>query len=332
MAATPRQVLAGLKKENLLKMAKQEGHIIAPNASKDSILSTICPLVEGTGIRKITSEFSKLQLEEFVDTAKIDIGEASSTKSVLQKRLFEAISREGVDTFFSKRLSVAQVKEVLKVLGLNPSSDSKEKLVQQAVDAFHLVGIQAFLSKFEVSFLQQCMENLKLKYNTDSKAKIVYALATQTSAKRDKVDRPEATFSDEKKSIKKGITYEDIFQHYFLDELVEWSKENGLKCSGKKKEVIIRILAFLGGDRENTMASNPTAKEEKPAKPKEKKPKESSQKTTKTKKVEEEVVEEEEEQEKEAPKQKPKKGTKDSSKSKKRAATSEDEQDVSGTD
>jgi len=60
--------------------------------------------------------------------------------------------------------------------------------------------------------------------------------------------------SKTKPDLVKGVEYQDEFQHYYLEELVEFAKKNGLKVSGTKKELIQRIIAWLEGDKENTLA------------------------------------------------------------------------------
>lgn len=45
--------------------------------------------------------------------------------------------------------------------------------------------------------------------------------------------------------IKKGVTYTDLFDTYNASHLVEYCAKNGLKKTGKKPQVIKRILHFL---------------------------------------------------------------------------------------
>jgi guanyl-specific ribonuclease Sa len=51
-----------------------------------------------------------------------------------------------------------------------------------------------------------------------------------------------------KPEIKKGITFDEIFQAYFLPELKDWCKQHGLKVTGNRRDIIKRILMFLDGD------------------------------------------------------------------------------------
>jgi len=66
--------------------------------------------------------------------------------------------------------------------------------------------------------------------------------------KKPKQKKTKVEFSKKKQPIKKGITFDDIFQHYYVDEVRDWCKEHGIKTSGKKTVLIKRILAFLDGD------------------------------------------------------------------------------------
>jgi outer membrane biosynthesis protein TonB len=132
----------------------------------------------------------------------------------------------------------------------------------------------------------------------------------------------EAAANKDKPSIKKGVTYQGIFQHYGREEIFEWAKDNGLKTSGNKPQLIKRIIAFLEGDKENTVAVPKEKKEKKEKKEAPKSPKKGKKTTEKKatkkdekkeekkeKKEEAEAEEEEEEEEK-----KEKKGTKESKK------------------
>merc|ERR1712110_630518 len=61
-----------------------------------------------------------------------------------------------------------------------------------------------------------------------------------------------------KKPIAEATKYQELFQHYYVADLQQWAADNGLKVSGTKKVLIERILAFNGGDTENTMATTTT--------------------------------------------------------------------------
>jgi hypothetical protein len=128
-----------------------------------------------------------------------------------------------------------------------------------------------FITYFIQAFLKQIAEDMGLKGSAGTKSKLVYAIATQTPLKALETSREsfqekfyeEALSSLKQKkapAIKKGVSYQDLFQWYPLPDLVEYCRENELKVSGTKPEVIKRILAFLDGDIENTKATNKSTK------------------------------------------------------------------------
>jgi len=69
---------------------------------------------------------------------------------------------------------------------------------------------------------------------------------------KEKVDAVKAAKKDKKPDIKKGITYQDLFQLYLRTEIEEYCRDKGLKLTGKKSDLIKRILTFLGGDKDTT--------------------------------------------------------------------------------
>jgi hypothetical protein len=50
---------------------------------------------------------------------------------------------------------------------------------------------------------------------------------------------------EDRKDIQEGITFDEIFQNYYLDEIRNWAIEHGVKMTGTKTVLIKRIIAFL---------------------------------------------------------------------------------------
>jgi len=257
MATAPHDILVSLTKADLLQIAQQEGLKVDIKDNKSKLLEAICLEIEDIGIKQITAQMKKVELEEITEPLNIDHGKNSITKTVLRKRLVEIMEKEGPEEFFKKHTKVDSLISIIKALNVDPvSTSSKEKLVIQATTLVNLTGFQTFFGRFDTNFLQHIMEQLNLKCETDSKPKIVYALATQSAAKKENRQKEDVSYSKKKLAIRKGISYQDIYQHYLKDELVSFCRENEMKVTGSKKEVINRILAYLDGDKENTMANN----------------------------------------------------------------------------
>jgi len=284
---------------------------VESKSSKKRLLEAIVSEIEDVGMKHVTSQMKLVQLAHLTAPLKIDHGANNPSKVVLRKRFVETVEEQGLDKFLSKSTMTPDLLSILiRAADEQPLSKDKDKLAIQVTEIINLVGFQSFFSRFDTPFLQHLLTQMDLKCDTDSKDRIVYALATQTNAKKQKTEHKEIIFSEEKQDIKKGITYQDIYQHYFRDELIEWSKTNGLKVNGSKKQLILRILAFLDGNKENTMSIANKKEDEKKSKKKNKK---------------EEITDEESEEEALPPKKEDKK--KNASKDKKPAKKEDSESD-----
>jgi len=300
---------------------------VEAKSTKKRLLDAIVSEIEDVGMKQVTSQMKLIQLAHLTAPLKIDHGTNNPTKTVLRKRFIEKMEELGLDKFLSKSTMTSELLSMLiQAADEQPLSKDKDKLIFQATEIINLVGFQSFFSRFDIPFLQHLLSEMDLKCNTDSKDRIVYALATQTNAKKQKIEHKEIIYSDEKQPIKKGVTYQDIYQYYFREELVDWSKNNGLKVTGSKKELIQRILAFLDGNKENTMSIANRKEEDKKDKKVEKESKKVNTKDA-NKKQKEEVTDEEESEEEVAPPKKEDKKKKIASKDKKPAKEDSEEEE-----
>jgi len=275
-----------LPKLDLLKIASQEGLKVKDKPTKQNVLDVITSEIEDAGIKQVTAQMKLVDLQEITKPLEIGPGKGNCpTKTVLRKRLIEYIEAMGLEEFLKKHTTSQTLAIFIRAVDDEPNGNAKDKLIPQAASLINLIGFTTFFSRFDTPFLQHLMTENNLKFNTDSKDKIIYALATLSNAKKDNSIQKDVVFSEKKLPIQKGITYQDIFQHYLKSEIFDWCKENGLKVSGSKKELINRILAFLGGDKENTVSVN----NEKPEKRKQEPSKKDSSKK-KSKFVEDEKV------------------------------------------
>jgi len=196
----------------------------------------------------------------------------SRTKATLSKYLRELIV-DNPKGFF-ENASVETLEHFLDVIGVEAESKKREELADQVIELVKWNGVQAYFSRFDVSFLKGLMEELNLDCTTDSTQKIATAIADMTDAESTPMDNT-ITFSKKKLPIAQGVTYQDIYQHYYVEELVAYCEEEGLVKSGNKKELIHRILEHL----ENDGVTNENAKPKNKAKKSDSKPEKSKAKT-----------------------------------------------------
>eukprot|EP00005_Dracoamoeba_jomungandri_P008446 CAMPEP_0174262646 /NCGR_PEP_ID=MMETSP0439-20130205/14338_1 /TAXON_ID=0 /ORGANISM="Stereomyxa ramosa, Strain Chinc5" /LENGTH=387 /DNA_ID=CAMNT_0015347475 /DNA_START=85 /DNA_END=1248 /DNA_ORIENTATION=+ len=182
------------------------------------------------------------------------------SKRVLDKRLKEQMRNAGLLTFLQEN---ATSQDIVNLAESFEIQISKKRALEDLVDGLQLQGMSAYLSSFPLKVLRDMVFDMKLtkdEFTTASKTACVTAIIHGENIKDVKVPREvkPIKFSKKRQPIKRGITYDDIFQHYTLPEMQEWCRENGLKVSGNRKTIIKRILAFLDGDKENTLATQST--------------------------------------------------------------------------
>jgi len=196
-------------------------------------------------------------LKVMADTVGVTFKESDNknSKAVLSKKMKDKIQDVGIDDFLSDHADVALLNRLCESMDEEPDSKNKEDLVRQVSDLVRALGAEAFWNSFDVSLLHSVTADLKLKAKgTNSKRKLVESILTNSDPEKaePKKKKRKITYSKKKKPLEKGVTYDDIFQHYYVNEVRDYCKANGLKSSGKKKELINRILAYLNGEDEET--------------------------------------------------------------------------------
>jgi len=314
------EVLQHLEQGQLYKMVRQEGLTGDDDDSSKKLIESLREAIEEIGINHVTENMTKKTLDSLIEPLKLDIAPEKPakqvSKSVIRKRIATLVGEGGLTKFFSK-MADEPLNEFFEAAPSDEEKDEgKKKFPTQVARLVAEVGLQVFFSRFDVGFLQDLMETCKLKYDTNNQNALAQALALQKNATKEK-KKPSKTpkFSSKKLPIAKGITYQDIFQHYYADDLHEFCKENDIKHSGTKKEIINRILAFVNDADESVKVGSPKRKRSSSAsRSKKATSKKSSKKSTKKSDEEEDDKEEKDdkkEDKKESKEKSSEKGEKD---------------------
>jgi hypothetical protein len=353
------RLLSTLTLENLKHMAKIEGIEVAKKASAKDVAKDLVALADLKSLKMLTGQMTKQDLEAVCEGLDIDFGPdyepttftnkkgkkeekkaPKPSKVTYQKRLYEFIDKITIEEFLRKKASDDAIELIANYLRIDvpkkalEDKDSKKDIIVKVVDEVHLSGIEALFYLFDVPFLKKCASDLDLKGATDSKKKLVEAIITKTDIKKlpksdnniaermkENEEAAEEAADGEKKKIKKGITYQEIYQKYGVEELHDWCRDNGLIVAGKKKDVTNRILAFLDGDKETTMPQPGRGRSKSPHR----KPKKDAKKKDTKEKKEDESEDEEDTKEKS---KSPKKGTKDAKKKDDKKKSTKKEEDA----
>lgn len=267
--------------------------------NKKKMVNSISDAIESAGVKNLLANIKRDDLKKVVDEAKIDLKKDNpNSKAVLSKKLSAAIVKEGINDFLNEHVSVDVLKSIATELDVD-ASEKKEELVEEIGSAVRKVGMETYFGSFDVDLLQDVADDLGLKtHKTSNKRKLVECIVNKKDApKEPKAKKPKVEFSKKKKAIQKGVTYEDVFQHYYVGEVRDWCREHELKTSGKKGVLIKRILAFLDGDEETTKAKPAKAGKKAKGKANGKKGKESKEEKEEAKEEEEEEESKEEKKE-----------------------------------
>jgi len=268
-------IFKSIQKSNLLKLASQQQITVPQSSAKFKISKAIVDHAEQIGVHRCIQEMKTSQVTEVCEDLLESFEKNSDVNNpnsgpVMRKRLEEMILETGVREFMSKHLDVKKLTVFLTSFEAGPASKNKTDLVEQVVNLIQHVGMVAFLQRFETGFLRVIMEDMGLECTSESKTRIVFAIVSQTSTDEIKMtdiqhrmDYLEISQKEARKAarkgkqpIKQGTTYHEMFQHYTVDELREYCRDNNLKISGRKKELILSILNLLDGDDGDKENSN----------------------------------------------------------------------------
>lgn len=240
-----------------------------PHAAKDEkkklkkkdIVDAISDKIDTYAIEVFIASLPLAQLKTVAEKAKAQFNEKDNknSRSVLSRRLAEQVVSAGFDEF----LDTVDA-DTLKAVAEDFDVKADKKAIAEAARTF---ASERYFGNFDVESLRALAEELKLKQaaKTSSKRKLVEAIVTQEDAEPVEAPKKKKQKTDvgKKKALEKGITYDEIFQHYYVEELRDFVKSKGIKVSGKKPVLIKRILAFLAGETEGIMAGDKTEKAKK---------------------------------------------------------------------
>jgi len=139
-----------------------------------------------------------------------------------------------------------------------PAEATQEEIIERTVNYMHIVGIKNLLNRLSDEKLEVICKELKLKgSNGASRQRLLDAISTRSNVEHAPKKIKEIIFSIKKPKIRIGVTYQDLFQHYYNPELTDYCKKNDLTCTGSKKILINRILAHLKAEnKENSEPLN----------------------------------------------------------------------------
>jgi len=252
----PRTIIKKLSDETI-RQIYQKDSADEGDLTRTQMVERINLAIEKAGVNILFDSLKRQDLKVMAETVGVAFKDSDNqnSKAVLSKKMKDKINDMGIDDFLSENADTALLNRLCESLEETPDSTNKDDLVKQVSGLVRAFGAEAFWNSFDVNLLHSITADLKLKAKgTNSKRKLVESILTNSNPEKaePKKKKRKITYSKKKKPLEKGVTYDDIFQHYYVNEVRDFCKANGLKSSGKKKELINRILAFLNGEEEDS--------------------------------------------------------------------------------
>eukprot|EP01119_Soliformovum_irregulare_P013584 TRINITY_DN3630_c0_g1_i2.p2 TRINITY_DN3630_c0_g1~~TRINITY_DN3630_c0_g1_i2.p2 ORF type:complete len:329 (+),score=130.36 TRINITY_DN3630_c0_g1_i2:71-1057(+) len=265
-AASVKNILKSFSVKDLTTIVDARD-ILTQDYKRATLMSAILTRIEAEGIQQVTCNLKFAALKFVCEQMDVALGDRNKpTRPVFQKRLAERMNEEGLAKFLNSTQLPQVITTILEAAGEFPIKDASiEDLVNQTVLAIQFQGASNFFFYFETPFLRDLMDAAGLDYNTGSKARLIQALVSHDNAVTEREPAEEITYSSKKLSLKakNNLSYHDINEWYTLAELVDWCEKKGVRTSGTKREVVKRVMAYLGGDTENTLKENSKPKKTK---------------------------------------------------------------------
>jgi len=127
-------------------------------------------------------------------------------------------------------------------------STHKKEFVNAIMSNVNSFGLNHLFQLLSVDELLSICDNLDLEVESGSKEVLIDSIFEKKSYKPKKKKRENPSKS--KPEIKEGISKVDLKHWYTRKDLDDWLKTKGAKVSGKKSQLIDRVVKYLSGDIE----------------------------------------------------------------------------------
>lgn len=182
----------------------------------------------------------------------------SNGKTALKAELKKIIEDKSINSLISKA-KAETLRSVCTALEFETEDDvPKNELVDDINEEVIISGARAILNKLKSTEIKELCKTLEVRH-TATKTKSIDIMLHEAfpalEVEEEKAEKGKASeeLKANRKPIESGITADDLLQQYFIDELRQYCKDNGLTVGGKKSLIIKRIMSFLAGDRTTTV-------------------------------------------------------------------------------
>jgi len=205
--------------------------------TSDETKEALSAAAKAIGISAFIEKADDSLLNSFCET----LGLETSSREEMMKQIADEVMLTGMESFLHK-LTAPLLKSHCSEMSISQSGTKKELIERLMVHIFEL----------------EPLDNEKTKKTKKTKGKS----SKKEKSKNDNKDRKNENGKKEKQKqgttrekfvappletirVGKYDTHVTLYDNFNLPDLVAFCKQNGIKASGKKKEVIKRILSYL---------------------------------------------------------------------------------------
>jgi len=242
--------LKPLAKEDLLSIAQYRNLPATDAQSSKDIVKMLAEDVSTAGLQILLEGLekdllNKLSTEWGLEFTEYGKGYKPSGRLIAKKLVAKATETSAKDFFAQNEKHLSTMIAQLEVK--NTGGKDKDKNIKALIAEADSLGVENCFSAFSTDRLKGFAGNSKLKVY-GSREKILAALQTRQNMEKPKekakkkAPKPSATKPDK---IAKGISAADLQQHFYLKDLQDYCKVQGIPTNGSKKVLIKRILEHL---------------------------------------------------------------------------------------
>lgn len=260
-----------LSEDTILEIAPKAVGLVEEDENPEDLVKELIRETQDQGIKELAFMMKSLELKDICDKhlhVEYKQGANKNNKMMLTKRFMESFEDKTLEEWFSEVENKEIFKLICKVMDIDMTKKSTDKIRAELIQQIYSIGTEIVFHRMTVPQLKKVCEDMKIDgfENTSSKRVLVDAILTQTDIEKTNAAPKTKVIDTEKLPIGKCTEIDELDQHYSVKKLQEWANKNHVKSAGTKAVLMERILAFNGGDKENTMVDPSKIKEKKTTK------------------------------------------------------------------
>jgi hypothetical protein len=225
-----------------------DGNNIKSSKNKKSRVENILKFSKSKGVQEFFQELQKEDIRSCLEF--LGITTPNDNKKTMTDTMKKEIKKEEEIENFFKKLNEKILLEFCTSLRCQPSeSMKKEQMIQLLMEEILILGYKICFHSMMKSFLVEVCEALDIKVSRKKKPELINDIIglnyPHLIGQTGEEEGEEKEEEKEKAEFKKGVTFQELYDSYYTNELSDFLKKKEQKSSGTKKELIRRIISFL---------------------------------------------------------------------------------------